>query len=89
MDIAAYGIEAEIEGAHWWFAGRRRLFAAEIERLGLDQDAMVLDIGTSTGTNLRMLRTLGFGNVQGLDASDEEVAETDESRSERLPAIVG
>jgi SAM-dependent methyltransferase len=73
MDIAAYEIEAEIEGTHWWFAGRRRLFAAEIERTGLDQDAAILDIGTSTGTNLRMLRTLGFGNVQGLDASDEAI----------------
>jgi SAM-dependent methyltransferase len=73
MDIAAYEIEAEIEGSHWWFAGRRRLFAAEIERLGMDRDAMVLDIGTSTGTNLRMLRTLGFGNMQGLDASEEAI----------------
>jgi SAM-dependent methyltransferase len=73
MDIAAYEVEAEIEGTHWWFAGRRRLFAAEIERLGMDRDAMVLDIGTSTGTNLRMLRGLGYGNVQGLDVSDEAI----------------
>ena len=73
MDIAAYEVEAEIEGSHWWFAGRRRLFAAEIERTGLHRDATILDIGTSTGTNLRMLRTLGFGNVQGLDASDEAI----------------
>jgi ubiquinone/menaquinone biosynthesis C-methylase UbiE len=73
MDIAAYEVEAEIEGSHWWFAGRRRLFAAEIERAGLHQEATILDIGTSTGTNLRMLRSLGFGNVQGLDASDEAI----------------
>jgi 2-polyprenyl-3-methyl-5-hydroxy-6-metoxy-1,4-benzoquinol methylase len=73
MDIAAYEIESEIEGSHWWFAGRRRLFAAEIERIGLHRDATILDIGTSTGTNLRMLRTLGFSNVQGLDASEEAI----------------
>src|SRR6185437_15731694 len=73
MDIAAYEIEAEIEGTHWWFAGRRRLFAAEIERVGLDQNAAILDLGTSTGTNLRMLRSHGFSNVQGLDASDEAI----------------
>src|SRR2546421_13117503 len=73
MDIAAYEVEAEIEGSHWGFAGRRRLFAAEIERIGLNQDATILDIGTSTGTNLRMLRSLGFSNVQGLDASDEAI----------------
>jgi SAM-dependent methyltransferase len=73
MDAATYEIEAEIEGTHWWFVGRRRLFAAEIQQIGLDQDAAVLDIGTSTGTNLRMLRTLGYSNVEGLDASEEAI----------------
>ena len=73
MDAGAYQIEAEIEATHWWFVGRRRLFAAEIGQIGLDRDAAVLDIGTSTGTNLRMLRALGFGNVQGLDLSDDAI----------------
>jgi len=73
MDVGAYEIEAEIEANHWWFVGRRRLFAAEMQRIGLDQAATALDVGTSTGTNLRMLRTLGFGNVQGLDASEEAI----------------
>ena len=71
MDIAAYEIEADIEGTHWWFAGRRRLFAAEIERTGLHQDAAILDIGTSTGTNLRMLRTLGFSVPDGFTNNAE------------------
>jgi SAM-dependent methyltransferase len=73
MEVGVYEIEAEIEATHWWFVGRRRLFAAEIGQIGLDRDAAVLDIGTSTGTNLRMLRTLGYRNVEGLDASEEAI----------------
>lgn len=73
MDAATYAVEAEIEKTHWWFVGRRRLFAREIARLNLRPDAKILDIGTSTGTNLRMLRELGFTNVTGLDASDEAI----------------
>jgi len=73
MEAGAYEIEAEIEATHWWFVGRRRLFAAEIGQIGLDRDAAVLDVGTSTGTNLRMLRTLGYRNVEGLDASEEAI----------------
>jgi SAM-dependent methyltransferase len=49
MDLAAYGVEAEVEATHWWFVGRRRLFGREIAGLGLSKDAAVLDVGTSTG----------------------------------------
>ncbi len=70
MDEHAFAVEAKVEATHWWFVGRRRLFAREINRLGLDRTARVLDIGTSTGTNLRMLRDLGFVNVEGLDPSE-------------------
>jgi SAM-dependent methyltransferase len=70
MDDHAFAIEAKVEATHWWFVGRRVLFAREINRLGLDRTARVLDIGTSTGTNLRMLRDLGFVNVDGLDPSE-------------------
>ena len=71
MDDHAFAIEAEVEANHWWFVGRRHLFAQEIRRMGLPRDARILDIGTSTGTNLRMLRDLGFTNVEGLDPSAE------------------
>lgn len=73
MDIATYAVEAAVEEQHWWFVGRRRLFAMEIVRLGLSPDAEILDVGTSTGTNLRMLKDLGFRNVAGLDFSEESV----------------
>ena len=73
MDIAAYAAEAEAEATHWWFSGRRRLFAREIDRLALTKSSPVLDVGTSTGTNLRVLRDLAFRSVEGLDISDEAI----------------
>ena len=73
MRTGVYEAEAAVEADHWWFAGRRKLFASLISNLGLPKDAAILDIGTSTGTNLRLTRDLGFQNVVGLDASDEAV----------------
>jgi SAM-dependent methyltransferase len=73
METAAYEVEAEVERNHWWFVGRRTLFAKEIAALQVPRDARVLDIGTSTGTNLRMLAGLGFHRFMGLDASEEAI----------------
>ena len=73
MDTATYAVEAEIEATHWWFVGRRRLFAREIEKLSLPSSSRIVDVGTSTGTNLRLLRGLGFRAVEGLDFSDEAI----------------
>ncbi|HNI60867.1 MAG TPA: methyltransferase domain-containing protein [Pseudomonadota bacterium] len=69
MDQGVYELEAEIEEHHWWFIGRRRLFSTVIRSLGLSPSARILDMGTSTGTNLRLLHDLGFSQVMGLDVS--------------------
>jgi SAM-dependent methyltransferase len=69
MDIAAYAVEADIEAGHWWFAGRRVLFSNIIKKFKLPADADILDVGTSTGTNLRLLRDLGFTRITGVDQS--------------------
>lgn len=73
MDLASYAIEAEVELTHWWFTGRRRLFAREVNRLPLTTSSRVLDVGTSTGTNLRLLRDLGFHAVEGLELSEDAI----------------
>ena len=73
MDVSTYAVEASVEAEHWWFTGRRALFSRLIASFALARDANVLDIGTSTGTNLRMLRELGFSHVSGLDPSDEAI----------------
>jgi SAM-dependent methyltransferase len=73
MDTGTFAVEAVVEETHWWFTGRRRLFAREIARLRLPADAPVIDIGTGTGSNLRMLRDIGFTNVRGVDSSDDAI----------------
>src|SRR5262245_10645949 len=73
MDTAAFAVEAGIEETHWWFVGRRRLFAAELHKAGVDRTDRVLDIGTGTGANLRLLRDLGFSDVTGVDTSKEAI----------------
>jgi SAM-dependent methyltransferase len=74
MDRSAYEIEAKVEESHWWFVGRRRLFARELRRARIDPGARVLDAGTGTGSNLRLLRALGFSRVVGLDNSEAALA---------------
>jgi 2-polyprenyl-3-methyl-5-hydroxy-6-metoxy-1,4-benzoquinol methylase len=73
MDYATYEVESHVEATHWWFVGRRKLFGQIINTFDLLPTAKVLDIGTSTGTNLRMLRDLGYSNVRGLDLHDEAI----------------
>lgn len=70
MEYAVYAVEAEVEATHWWFTERRRLFGRLIRSMVLPPDAKILDVGTSTGTNLRMLRDLGFTRCEGLDSSE-------------------
>jgi len=73
MDAETYAVEAETEETHWWFVGRRRLFAREISRLKIAKSAAVLDVGTSTGSNLRLLADLGFVRASGLEMSEEAI----------------
>jgi SAM-dependent methyltransferase len=73
MDTATYAAEAATEADHWWYVGRRLLFSDIIKTFGLPESADILDVGTSTGTNLRMLRDLGFVRVIGVDQSREAI----------------
>jgi SAM-dependent methyltransferase len=73
MDIGIYATEAAIERDHWWFAGRRFLLARIIGEFSLPPGSAVLDVGTGTGSNLRMLYELGFDRVLGLDQSREAI----------------
>ena len=73
MESFNYEIEARERENHWWFVVRQKFFAREIRKLGLARNANILDLGTSTGTNLQMLKDLGFTNVTGLDLSPEAI----------------
>jgi SAM-dependent methyltransferase len=73
-DLALYAVEARVEATHWWFVGRRKLFARELAAVSPVANARVLDVGTGAGSNLRMLRDAGYHNVVGLDASDAAIS---------------
>lgn len=73
MQESVYEVDARLEERHWWYVGRRKLFARLIREIGVPVSEPVLDVGTSSGTNLRMLRDLGFADRTGLDFSDEAI----------------
>jgi len=73
MNVASYAVETAIEADHWWFAGRRLLFSDIIRRFGFSRNIEILDVGTGTGSNLRLLREFGFTRVTGVDQSPEAI----------------
>lgn len=70
LETSAMAVEARVEADHWWFRGRRRLVGRILRDLGVPPGARVLDVGSGTGTNLRLLSELGFSRVVGLDRSE-------------------
>ncbi len=73
MELSAYEAEATVQRHHWWFTGRRWLFSRVIRRLNPPRDLPVVDIGCSTGTNLHLLKGLGFTSIEALDSSPAAV----------------
>jgi SAM-dependent methyltransferase len=69
METPVYKRESALEAAHWWFVGRRELFRQELEALRLPENVRVLDVGSGTGANLRLLREMRFTHVVGIDVS--------------------
>jgi SAM-dependent methyltransferase len=77
MQQHTYSIMYEVEGTHWWFAGRRRILESFLERIvaGLelkDRKPRILDVGCGTGANLEMLAR--FGEAEGVDVSEDALA---------------
>jgi SAM-dependent methyltransferase len=72
MQEHTYSIMYEVEGKHWWFAGRRRIISAFVEQVCRDigkRRPRILDVGCGTGANLQMLAN--FGVAEGVDVSTE------------------
>lgn len=70
MQQHTYSIMYEVEGTHWWFAGRRRIIAAFVEEIcrKLNRDEIrILDVGCGTGANLELLGK--YGKAEGVDVS--------------------
>jgi SAM-dependent methyltransferase len=74
MDEAFYRSYFAIEGRHWWFLGRRKLFLRLIERAFPpgDRPLDILDFGCGTGAFLEHLER--FGTVSAVDADPSAVA---------------
>jgi SAM-dependent methyltransferase len=72
MQEHTYPILFEVEGAHWWFVGRRKIIAGFIEEICQEigkRRPRILDVGCGTGANLQMLSS--FGVAEGVDISPE------------------
>lgn len=72
MQEHTYSIMYEVEGKHWWFAGRRRIiseFVRGVCRKLKPARPRILDVGCGTGANLQMLSE--FGVAEGVDVSTE------------------
>ncbi|HEY7968033.1 MAG TPA: class I SAM-dependent methyltransferase [Solirubrobacteraceae bacterium] len=61
----------ELEDAHWWYRGRRRIIDELMRGLSLDGDAQILDAGCGSGRNMVDLARLG--SVTGVEISDASV----------------
>lgn len=53
---------------HWWYRGRRRVIAAQLERLDLPRDGTVLDAGCGSGRQMDELAR--WGRVAGFDLNE-------------------
>jgi len=75
MQEHTYPIMYEVEDAHWWYAGRRRIIASFIKQICGELQTphpRILDVGCGTGANLELLER--FGDVEGVDISDDALA---------------
>lgn len=98
MQQHTYSIMYEVEGKHWWFAGRRRIIAAFVEKVCTDIGKLrprILDVGCGTGANLQMLAE--FGAAEGVDVSSDALdfcrarglAQVKQGAAESLPFADG
>jgi SAM-dependent methyltransferase len=59
MDPSLYPRMAEVEDAHWWFAGRRAICDQLLDGLAMPSGARILEPGCGTGGNFPMLARRG------------------------------
>ncbi len=68
MEAPEYERMYRLESWHWWFVSRRRLATALVEeRLDVNPQQRILDVGCGTGGNMAALKQ--WGRVTGLDLS--------------------
>jgi SAM-dependent methyltransferase len=76
MERDVYRRLSEIEDTHWWFAARRSVLGALLDRLaGARRDLRILEAGCGTGGNLKMLERYGRVSAFEPDAEARAIAE--------------
>jgi SAM-dependent methyltransferase len=62
-----YALDAELADRHWWWVGRRRILALLLDRLlgATPPGRVLLEVGCSTGSNLRLLQR--YGTVEAIE----------------------
>jgi SAM-dependent methyltransferase len=73
MEKSEYEIMYSLESSYWWFIGKQFLIRRELESLtgSLGAGCRILDIGSGTGLNLRILEE--YGKVFGIERSTEAI----------------
>lgn len=74
MRADIYQTMAQVEDAHWWFRGRRAIINSVLQRIALPAEPNILDAGSGTGGNLKMLRFYGRVHAMELEADARELA---------------
>lgn len=85
MSPDAYTEMAATQASHWWFAARRDILRAQLQRLQLPAGADILEIGSGTGANLDLLAE--FGRVVGLEMEPEAIALAQQRTCSRSGAV--
>jgi SAM-dependent methyltransferase len=66
MVVAPSKLDTERAASHWWWVARRKVLHRLLNRfLGQDRKRKILEVGCSTGSNLRMLQD--YGTVHGME----------------------
>jgi len=72
MELKEYKNLAERETFFWWNVGRRRILEDTLKRYVLSSHLEILDVGCGPGGNILFLKK--FGNVTGIDSSEEALS---------------
>ena len=72
MNKRLIDIFEEVEGFHWWFAGRRKILAGVLKKEKNNEGTLkILDVGCGTGNTIKFLQK--YGEVWGIDNLPEAV----------------
>ena len=63
----------KLEEKNWWFISRRNFISQLMKKIGIDQNAKVLEIGCSGGPLIEFLGNTGYSDITGIDLSKDAI----------------